>query len=80
MNIKQFAALKPGDKIIGMLGQRGEVIKASDAGVVMTWEGSDRPYEFSVQSRAWTHWSQVVPITTDDLERHEGDLEDRARG
>ena len=24
--------LKPGDKIIGMLGQRGEVIKASDAG------------------------------------------------
>lgn len=59
MNLQQFSALKPGDKIVnGMNGSRGEIASATDRGVNVRWRGTGVDYFFSVMSTAWMHWSK----------------------
>lgn len=71
MNLQEFAALKPGDKIVNaMSNSRGEVVEANATGVHVCWsnaglvgqhrlsvDGATRHY--SVQSTIWFHWSKV---------------------
>jgi hypothetical protein len=60
MNLQQFAALKPGDKIENVFSNsRGEVTEASNRGVSLRWSDSSPPFFYSVNSTAWMHWSKV---------------------
>lgn len=63
MNIKEFAALKVGDRIENHMSQsRGEVVTVDATGVRVRWDGSGRvddptvTWHYSVNSTAWTHW------------------------
>lgn len=62
MNIKEFAALKPGDKITIAMNDHasGEVVEVTDSGVRVVW-GARHAHEtrffYSVQGTAWFHWS-----------------------
>jgi len=108
MNLKQFAALKVGDKLTNdMAHSVGEVTEVTERGVRVRWglgNSSAISFGYTVQSTAWFHWDLVEPegdrimVCPDcgaddppnhkpgcthpgaaDLERHEGQLEDRAR-
>lgn len=68
MNIKEFAALKPGDRITNpMSASRGVVVGVDDKGVSIHWGGDvgRRTQEgatgtirhYSVASTIWMHWS-----------------------
>jgi hypothetical protein len=67
MNIKEFAALKVGDKIENpSLGHDfGEVVECSSSGVRIVWgRRHDREMKFfySVVGTAWTQWSRAAPL------------------
>jgi hypothetical protein len=64
MNLEQFAALKAGDAIENpMNGSRGEVVQVAAGGVRVVWGGAEpntaNQFFYSVQSTAWTHWTQT---------------------
>lgn len=65
MNIKEFAALKVGDKIENPamgLG-RGEVIECTSSGVHVVWgprHDRETKFFYSVVGTAWTQWSIVT--------------------
>lgn len=62
MNLQQFAALKPGDKISNPFGfSHGVVASVSDSGVRVRWEPATMDFFYSVNSTAWMHW------TTDEV-------------
>jgi len=83
MNLKQFAALKVGDKLTNdMAHSVGEVTEVTERGVRVRWglgNSSAISFGYTVQSTAWFHWDLVEPEGAADLEHHEGQLEDRAR-
>lgn len=83
MNIQEFAALKVGDQIENHLSHSsGTITEVNARGVHVRWglqAGNIVTFFYSVQSTAWFHWSKAEEPSADDLERHEGDLEDRAR-
>lgn len=61
MNIKEFAALKAGDKIENVFSHSvGEVVEATDSGVRVVW-GSRHEHEtrffYSVVGTSWMNWS-----------------------
>lgn len=58
MNLQQFAALKPGDKISNPMGNSaGVVVSVSDSGVRVRWEPATMDFFYSVNSTAWMHWT-----------------------
>lgn len=68
MNIVQFNALKPGDKIENaMSDSTGEVVEADSKGVSVRWEGTglandgvrEAKRHYSRYSTIWFHWSLV---------------------
>lgn len=79
MNLEEFAALKPGDKIEnGTNNSPGEVVEANASGVRLVWgPRSDRETRFfySVQSTAWMQWNYAPldcvngPCRRDDCRR-----------
>lgn len=64
MNLKQFAALKSGDKIVNLSvgANEGEVVEATDKGVRVVW-GPRHEHEtrffYSVAGTAWMQWDLV---------------------
>jgi hypothetical protein len=66
MNLKEFAALKPGDKIENLMSGRsvGEVASIDEAGVRIRW-GDGGPaapaWFYGVNSTAWFHWTKIEP-------------------
>lgn len=68
MNLQQFAALKPGDKIENLLSSsKGEIASISDAGVHVAWAGNHvRTFFFAAESNAWSHWTKIEPEGGDD--------------
>lgn len=59
MNLQDFAALKPGDRIEGMNGSKGEIVGLEDNGVQLRWDGSSHVFTFVAQSTAWMHWRKI---------------------
>lgn len=88
MNIVQFNALKPGDRIENaMSGSTGEVVEADSKGVTVKWTGSPGKgisgagvlRHYSRFSTIWFHWSLFEAPSADDeaIERQhqaEGEL------
>jgi len=69
MNLQEFAALKPGDKIENLMtSSRGTVAEATDTGVSIVWGWAEtRPVAYSVNSTAWMHWSrEAEPVQAPD--------------
>jgi len=73
MNIVQFNALKPGDRIENaMSGSTGEVVEADSKGVTVKWEGTGAiegvayttERHYSRYSTIWFHWSTVDEAVT----------------
>lgn len=69
MNIKEFAALKPGDKIenpsTGGVGT-GEVVEATDSGVRVVWgtrHQRETRFFYSVVGTSWMNWVKVESAT-----------------
>lgn len=63
MNLKEFAALKAGDKINnGWTESDGEITEVTDKGVRVVW-GEKHPHAtyffYSVVSTAWAQWTKV---------------------
>jgi hypothetical protein len=65
MNIKEFSALKEGDKIEnpshGGMSQ-GEIVETTPSGVRVVWgDRHEREHSFfySVVGTAWTHWNKI---------------------
>ena len=62
MNIKEFAALKAGDRIENpMAGTAGIVTEIDGPGVTVRWEGigsapATMARYYSVVTTAWMHW------------------------
>lgn len=68
MDLKQFAALKVGDRIENhMSNSTGEVVSIDETGVRLRWigagvVGSNAPtWHYPVNSTAWFHWNKVEP-------------------
>lgn len=60
MNLKEFAALKVGDKIENpTTGGMGTVSAVADAGVKVQWGVSALEFFYSVNTTAWMHWRKV---------------------
>ena len=65
MNIKEFAALKVGDKIENAAhggASIGEIVEATDSGVRVVWgPRHDREHKFfySVVGTSWLEWIKV---------------------
>lgn len=66
MNIKEFAALKPGDKIENAApggSSVGEVVEATDSGVRVVWgprHDHEKLFFYSVVGTAWYQWNKVA--------------------
>lgn len=65
MNIKEFAALKVGDKIehLGNGGGQGEVVETTSNGVQIVWgvrHDRETKFFYSVVGTAWMQWNKVV--------------------
>lgn len=70
MNLKEFAALKAGDKIENhMASSRGEVVEVTDAGVLVRWHEGTAPRTYGVNTTAWMHWSKAEPAISPELDR-----------
>jgi hypothetical protein len=66
MNIKEFAALKVGDKIDNPMnpGSTAEVVEATDSGIRIVWgrrHDNETRFFYSVNSTAWMHWTVHEP-------------------
>jgi hypothetical protein len=66
MNIKEFAALKVGDKIenhaAGGVGHTGEVVETTPSGVRVVWgphNAHETRFFYSVVGTAWMNWNKV---------------------
>ena len=65
MNIKEFAALKVGDKIEHhALGgtSRGEIVEVRDSGVYVVWgprQERETKFFYTVAGTSWMPWSKV---------------------
>lgn len=73
MNLKEFAALKIGDKVANAMSQStGEVTEVTDQGVRVRWDhnragpGSEsrQPVTFLyvVNGTSWFHWSKLEEL------------------
>lgn len=64
MNLKEFAALKVGDKIENPMapGSVAEVVETADSGVRIAWNSNPTRFFYSVQSTAWMHWNKVEEL------------------
>lgn len=66
MNIKEFGALKVGDKIDNLVSaglNRGEVIECTSSGVRVVWgprHHREMKFFYSVVGTSWMQWSKVV--------------------
>lgn len=65
MNLQEFSALKPGDKIANPalhMDSTGEVVEMTPSGVRVVW-GPRHEHEtrffYSVQSTAWMQWTKA---------------------
>lgn len=78
MNLTEFNALKPGDRIENaMSGSSGEVVEADSKGVTVRWHmlpwrpGQDNGVlrHYSRFSTIWFHWSKVEThtLTVDEV-------------
>lgn len=60
MNLKEFAALKVGDKIDNhMLHSHGTVTEVNDQGIMLCWHPGTPARAYSVNTTAWMHWSKA---------------------
>lgn len=65
MNLKEFSALKAGDKIANTMQgvtSAGEVVATSDSGVRVVWgarHDKETPFFYSVNTTAWMHWTRT---------------------
>jgi preprotein translocase subunit YajC len=61
MDLKEFAALKPGDRIDNhMSGGHGRIIEAAERGVHVAWGEETRvTFFYNVAGTAWMHWSKA---------------------
>lgn len=64
MNVQEFAALRPGDKIENAStgSGQGEIVETTDSGVRVVWGSrNDRETRFfySVAGTSWMSWSKV---------------------
>jgi hypothetical protein len=68
MNLQEFAALKPGDKIENHLsGSSGTITEVKPMGVHVRWgvqEGNVVSFFYSVQGTTWFHWTLAEPEMT----------------
>lgn len=61
MNVREFAALKPGDKVNNPAagGGTGEIVEATNSGVRVVW-GTRHEHEtrffYSIVGTAWMSW------------------------
>lgn len=77
MNMREFAALKVGDKISNQFsGSHGEVVETTDSGVRVCWGWNNRPtpqtaptFAYTVQSTAWMHWSKPESNVSPELDK-----------
>jgi hypothetical protein len=66
MNIKEFGALKVGDKIenpASMVASQGEVVECTSSGVRVVWgprHDRETKFFYSVVGTAWMNWSKVA--------------------
>lgn len=59
MNLKEFGALKVGDKISNPMNLSGGTVSGiTDSGVRVRWGASTLEFFYSVNSTAWMHWSK----------------------
>jgi len=71
MNIKEFAALKVGDKIKNPSGgdSVGEIVETTDSGVRVVWGARgehEHKFFYSSLTTAWMNWVKVdEPAATD---------------
>lgn len=82
MNVKEFAALKVGDKIANdMSSSRGEVTEVNDQGVRVAWGPvpSDSgmtavrvTFQYVVNSTSWFHWSKLEELPNQQWAGDEG--------
>lgn len=75
MNLKEFGALKIGDKIdnpaTGGVGH-GEVVECTSSGVRVVWgprHDRETRFFYSVVGTAWMNWNKVPPVDAADVER-----------
>jgi hypothetical protein len=61
MNIKEFAALKAGDRIVNpMACTAGSVTDTDGGGVTVRWDGSgEMTRYYGAVTTAWTHWTRA---------------------
>lgn len=60
MNIKEFAALKTGDRIANpMAGTAATVTDTDGGGITVRWDGSELTRYYGAVTTAWTHWTKV---------------------
>jgi hypothetical protein len=60
MNIKEFAALKVGDRIANpMAGTAGTVTDTDEGGITVRWDGTDNSLTryYGAVTTAWMHWA-----------------------
>jgi hypothetical protein len=62
MNIKEFAALKPGDRIANLMaGTNGTVTGTDGGGVTVRWDGSgEMTRYYGAVTTAWMHWTKAA--------------------
>jgi hypothetical protein len=59
MNVKEFAALKAGDRIVNpMAGTSGCVTDTDGGGVTVRWDGSELTRRYGAVTTAWMHWTR----------------------
>lgn len=57
MNIRDFAALKAGDRIAHpMAGTAGTVTDTDGGGITVRWDGSELTRYYGAVTTAWLHW------------------------
>jgi hypothetical protein len=60
MNIKEFAALKAGDRIVNpMACTAGSVTDTDGGGVTVQWDGSELTRYYGAVTTAWMHWTKA---------------------
>jgi hypothetical protein len=65
VNLKEFSALKEGDKVenhaVGGVGH-GEIVECTASGVRVAWgdrHERETRFFYSVVGTAWTHWNKI---------------------
>lgn len=70
MNLKEFAALKVGDKIDNLFaGSHGEVVEVTSTTVLVRWHKGTAPRTYGANTTAWMHWDKAEPAISPELDK-----------